>query len=244
MESLRALGGEDWFQLGDLDLALHVERTRRLKAGETLSAVTAFFAARLGVAARIAPMSDDSVRTILRTSAGELAFQHYFVRARCAPRVDAIRFDGAATARMSPAFRNALARNDLGAIIVCPSNPYLSVDPILAVPGVREALNASAAPRIAICPIIGGESVKGPTAKLMQELGVSVEPASIAAHYRGLIDALVIDRTDAANAADVEREGATCVAAATLMRREDDKIALAHTVLEVARGLRARDVAA
>jgi LPPG:FO 2-phospho-L-lactate transferase len=242
MTALGALGGETWFQLGDRDLATHVERSRRLAAGETLSSVTALLAARLGIGARIAPMSDDRVRTIVHTPDGPLSFQHYFVRERCAPRAVSISFDGADTARMSAAFAETLERRDLAAVIICPSNPYLSIDPILAVPGVRAALARIRAPRIAVSPIIGGEAVKGPTAKLMRELGVAVTSASIAAHYRGLIDVLVIEDTDASDAATVTRQGVACATAPTLMRTDEDKLALARTLLDLARTFR-RDAA-
>ncbi|HYE00920.1 MAG TPA: 2-phospho-L-lactate transferase CofD family protein, partial [Alphaproteobacteria bacterium] len=161
MAATRRLGGEDWFQLGDQDLATHVERSHRLAAGESLSAVTARLARALGLTAAIAPMSDQPVRTVVETDQGELAFQHYFVRERCAPAARGVRFEGADRARPSPALEAALARPDLAAMVVCPSNPYLSVDPILAVPGVREALKRRSAPVVAVSPIIAGQALKG-----------------------------------------------------------------------------------
>jgi LPPG:FO 2-phospho-L-lactate transferase len=198
MKTLESLGGESWFRLGDGDLALHVERTRRLKAGETLSAVIAAVAARLGIQATILPMSDDPVRTRVATDAGELAFQDYFVRLRCAPQVRALRFAGAAAAAVAPGALAALAAPQLEAIILCPSNPYLSVDPILAVPGMRAALRSSGAPVIAVTPLVGGEAIKGPTAKIMRELGLAPSPLTIAHHYAGLIDGFVLDARDSA----------------------------------------------
>ena len=198
MKTLESLGGESWFRLGDGDLALHVERTRRLKAGETLSAVIAAVAARLGIQATILPMSDDPVRTRVATDAGELAFQDYFVRLRCAPQVRALHFAGAAAAAVAPGALAALAAPQLEAIILCPSNPYLSVDPILAVPGMRAALRSSGAPVIAVTPLVGGEAIKGPTAKIMRELGLAPSPLTIAHHYAGLIDGFVLDARDAA----------------------------------------------
>jgi len=198
MKVLESLGGETWFRLGDGDLALHVERTRQLKRGETLSAVIASVAARLGIHAAILPMSDDPVRTRVATSAGELAFQDYFVRLRCAPEVRALHFEGAAAAAVAPGALAAFAAPDLQAIILCPSNPYLSVDPILAVPGMRAALRASGVPVIAVTPIVGGEAVKGPTAKIMGELKLAPSPLTIARHYAGLIDGFVLDERDAA----------------------------------------------
>ena len=198
MKTLESLGGESWFRLGDGDLALHVERTRRLKAGETLSAVIAAVAARLGIQATILPMSDDPVRTRVATGAGELAFQDYFVRLRCAPQVRALHFAGAAAAAVAPGALAALAAPQLQAIILCPSNPYLSVDPILAVPGMRAALRASGAPVIAVTPLVGGQAIKGPTAKIMGELRLAPSPLTIARHYSGIIDGFVLDARDAA----------------------------------------------
>ena len=237
MEALRQLGGEDWFQLGDLDLATHVERTRRLGLGEPLHSITADFARRLGVAAQIAPMSDDPVRTIVETPQGPLAFQRYFVGERCAPAVRALRFEGAESARLLPSLATLLGGDDLAAVVICPSNPYLSIDPILAVPGVREALTRRRSPVVAVSPIIGGQAVKGPTAKIMGELGLSVTNATIAAHYAGLIDGLVIDAADAAEAASL---GVATHVAPTLMRTLADRASLARACLDFAASLAAR----
>jgi LPPG:FO 2-phospho-L-lactate transferase len=231
MESLRALGGETWFALGDRDLALHVERTRRLRAGETLTSIAADMARRVGVKARIVPMTDDAVRTVVHTPGGPLHFQHYFVRQACAPVVTAISFEGASKARPNPLFMDALADPALAAIVLCPSNPYLSVDPILALPGVREALRRSAAPVVAVSPIIGGEAVKGPTAKIMRELGIAVASRAVADHYRGLIDGLVIDEADAADADELE---VAVAVRPTLMVSAEDKRNLARGVLAFA----------
>lgn len=239
METVARLGGETWFQLGDRDLAMHVLRTARLAGGETLSQITADLAVALRIRAAVAPMSDQPVRTWLDTDAGPLPFQTYFVRERCQPRVRAIRFEGAAAARPSPAFEEALARKDLAAIVVCPSNPYLSVDPILAVPGVREALAAARTPRIAVSPIIGGAAVKGPTAKLMTELGLIPGSCAIAEHYRGLIDGLILDVADAADATMVESRGTASLVAPTLMKSLADRKALATAALTFARALAA-----
>lgn len=234
MAALDALGGETWFALGDRDLAVHVERTRRLKAGETLTAVTAGLARRLGVDARIVPMSDDPVRTMVETAAGVLAFQHYFVRHRCTPAVRGVSFAGAREARPNPVFLDALTDPALRAIVICPSNPYLSVDPILAVPGVRAALARATAPVIAVSPIIGGDAVKGPTAKIMKELGIAVTNIEISKHYQELIDGLVIDEADAG---DAGRVGVRTAATRTLMASSDDKRRLAQEVLRFAQRL-------
>ncbi len=242
MAALEALGGETWFRLGDGDLALHVERTRRLRAGESLSQVCAAFAERFGLDARILPMTDDPLRTVVHTPAGPLPFQHYFVRERCEPRVTAVAFDGAASARPNAEILRALADPALRAVVVCPSNPYLSVDPILAVPGMRIALGACPAPVVAVSPLVGGRAIKGPTAKIMAELGVPVTHAAIAAHYEGLIDGLMLDRADEAEAADLE---VPALVTETVMTKFEDRVALAAAALAFAEELdRRRDARA
>jgi LPPG:FO 2-phospho-L-lactate transferase len=231
MDALRELGGETWFSLGDKDLAVHVERTRRLQAGETLTAIVADMARRLKVETRIVPMSDDPVGTMIHTKDGPIPFQHYFVRHACQPVVTGVAFAGAAAARVNPAFLSAIAEPSLTAIVICPSNPYLSIDPILAVPGVREALEQATVPVIAISPIIGGQAVKGPTAKIMRELGMAVSTREIYGHYQGLIDGLVIDKVDAIDAGHVDVKVAVC---RTLMESIDDRQNLARDVLAFA----------
>jgi LPPG:FO 2-phospho-L-lactate transferase len=231
MEALAELGGEDWFRLGDRDLALHVLRTQRLRESTPLSAFTAEMARRLGIRARILPMSDDPVRTIVDTSEGLLSFQRYFVERRCEPAVRRIFFEGAATARGQADAVAALRSPATDAIVICPSNPYLSVDPILAVPTIRAALKAASAPIVAVSPIIGGQAVKGPTAKIMAELDIEATSAAIAAHYTGLIDGLVIDPSDGAEAATIELP---IEVAPTLMRNFGDRETLARRVLDVA----------
>ncbi|MFT8247104.1 2-phospho-L-lactate transferase [Roseomonas sp. BN140053] len=235
MKVLRELGAPDWFQLGDGDLALHVERTRRLRAGETLSAITADVAARLGLATRILPASDDPVRTRVRTEEGWLDFQDWFVGRRCAPLVQALDFVGIGAARPLPAVLEALANPALEAVVICPSNPFISVEPILGIPGLRDAIRAARAPVIAVSPIIGGQAVKGPTAKMMAELGLEVDAAAVAARYADLLDLFVLDEVDAALA---PRLGLRSIAAPTWMRSLEDRIALARTVLAAAEGLR------
>jgi LPPG:FO 2-phospho-L-lactate transferase len=228
MEALGRLGGPTWFRLGDGDLATHVDRTRRQAAGETLTAISAHLAAKLGVRARVLPMSDDRVRTVVETDRGTLAFQEYFVREQCRPAVRAICYDGAAAAGPSGQVLAALAAPTLAGIVVCPSNPWLSVDPILAVPGIREALRAGGAPVIAVSPIIGGKAVKGPAAKIMAELGIEADARSIASHYAGLIDGFVLDREDAALEGGIP---VPTLVTNTMMRTLDDKIALARECL-------------
>jgi LPPG:FO 2-phospho-L-lactate transferase len=236
MEAQAALGGETWFRLGDRDLAVHLERTRRTAAGETLSAVTADLARRLGVRTRIAPMSDTPVRTVVETPDGPLPFQHYFVREQCRPRVTGFRFEGAADAMPSPAFATALAGGP-EAVVICPSNPFISIDPILAVPGVRQGLGQCRAPVVAVSPIVGGRAIKGPTAKMMTELGLASGAVEVAEHYRGLIDGFVLDRSDADGAAAVERLGLAVLVTGTVMQSLDDKTRLARETLDFAKSL-------
>jgi LPPG:FO 2-phospho-L-lactate transferase len=235
MAALEALGGENWFRLGDGDLATHIERTRRRTAGECLSAVTDDFRRRLGIAARLLPMSDDPVRTRLRTAEGWLDFQDYFVRLHCAPAISELAFVGAESARPHPDFLSALADPDLRAVVVCPSNPFISIDPILAVPGVPAALRACRAPVVAVSPIIGGQAVKGPTAKMMAELGLPVDAATVARHYRDLLDLYVADEQDAAAVAGLDLP---VVLTRTLIQNLADREALARAVLGAAERVR------
>lgn len=231
LETLAALGGESWFQLGDRDLAVHVLRSHRLSQGVRLSAVMAALAARLGIAAAIIPMSDDPVETRVATDAGELAFQDYFVRRRCAPRVHGFRYAGAEAAAAAPDALAALASPGLEAILIAPSNPYLSIDPILAVPGMRAALRAAPAPIVAITPMIAGTAVKGPTVKIMAELGVDPSAAAVADHYRGLIHAFLLDARDAALADRIDVPTRT---ADTLMVTLADREQVARAALALA----------
>jgi len=231
MKALGSLGGETWFNLGDGDLAAHVERTRRLAGGESLSEITDDFRRRLGISAQLLPMSNDRVRTRLRTTEGWLDFQDYFVRQRCAPTVREIAFVGAETARPHPTFLAALADGNLRAVVICPSNPFISIDPILSLPGVREALRACSAPVIAVSPIIGGKAIKGPTAKMMAELGLPVDAPAVARHYGDIVDLYVADEMDAGAVGDL---GVPVTLARTLMVSLEDREALARVVLEAA----------
>lgn len=237
MKVLAGLGGETWFQLGDGDLALHVERTRRLTGGEPLSRIAADIARRLGVRARVVPACDAAVRTVVRTPGGRMAFQHYFVRDRCEPVVTGFEFEGAKEARPCRAVLEVLADDSLRCVVVCPSNPFISIDPILAVPGMMAAIRAAGVPVIGVSPIIGGNAVKGPTAKMMRELGLEVSNRAIERHYQEWVDAWIIDSADAADAAGFSRPVRI---APTLMRTKADKDALARAVLEFADELRAR----
>jgi len=198
MATLRQLGGPDWFALGDRDLAKHVLRTERLRAGESLTTITRDIARASGVTHVIIPVSDDPVRSIVQTDEGDLPFQDYFVRRRCEPVFGGIRYDGAAAATANPQLLAALADPALEAVVICPSNPILSIGPILAVPGVAESLRAAKAPRIAISPFIAGEAVKGPAAKIMRELGQSPGAEALAEYYTGLVDVIFCDERDPA----------------------------------------------
>jgi LPPG:FO 2-phospho-L-lactate transferase len=231
MAALQGLGGESWFQLGDGDLAVHVERSWRLTQGAPLSEVTAHLCKALGITARVLPMSDDPVRTRVLTPAGWLDFQDYFVRHQCQPAVREFMFSGAASARAQPDALAALQRADLRAIVICPSNPFVSVEPILAVPGIRAAIQQSKAPVLAVTPIIGGKAIKGPAAKMLTELGLDVSAAGVARRYVGLIDAFVVDQSDPA---PDPLPGVKFVSAATLMSSVDDRLWLARAVLRAA----------
>jgi LPPG:FO 2-phospho-L-lactate transferase len=236
MAALEKLGGPAWFRLGDADLAMHVDRTERLRRGETLSHITDHTARRLGIGPRIAPMSDEPVRTFVTTDEGRLPFQTYFVGKRCAPRLLGLAFEGANDAQPAPAALDVLVSPQLAGIIICPSNPWLSIDPILAIPGWRAALANRRAPAIAVSPLVGGAAIKGPTAKIMQELGLALDVATIAAHYSGLIDGLVIDTVDAHRAGDL---GIPSHIAQTVMRSLDDRIELGRASVAFCRRLQA-----
>jgi LPPG:FO 2-phospho-L-lactate transferase len=231
MAALQTLGGETWFRLGDGDLAIHVERTRRLNAGEPLSQIVQDFSRRLGIAAHIVPMTDSFVQTRVRTRDGWLAFQRYFVEQQCRPEVLGFAFHGAAAASPHTDFLAALQSPALRAVVVCPSNPFISIDPILALRGVREALRQCAGPVIAVSPVIGGKAVKGPTAKILHELGREVSAAEIARYYEDFLDGYVLDEADAAlsNALPVP-----AVATKTLMLSLADREHVARVALALA----------
>ena len=235
MEELRRFGGPQWFALGDRDLALHVWRSERLRQGATLSQLTGELLAALDLRQQLIPMADTPVRTHLDTDAGWLEFQQYFVQRRCEPRVRALRYDGAASAQVPPAAVALFAAGDApDAVIICPSNPYLSIDPILAIPGWRDWLRGLHCPIVAVSPIVAGDALKGCAAKIMREFELPVNPVSIARHYAGLIDLLCIDVQDAPLAPQIEALGTHCVCAPTVMRSDADREALARTVLAAA----------
>lgn len=234
MTALAQLSPDTWFQLGDGDLAIHVERTRRLRSGKPLSGIVADFCRCLGVATRLVPMSDDPVRTRLRTPEGWLDFQDYFVRRGCAPRVLEVAYERAAKAHPHPTVLASLRDPQLRAVIICPSNPHLSIAPILAVPGLRDAIASCGAPVIAVSPIIDGQAVKGPTAKIMAELGEEVSAAAVARHYEDLLDGYVLDHADVARPTPL---GVPAISARTMMHTLEDRIELANQVLDFADAL-------
>jgi len=237
MADLKRLRGETWFRLGDKDLALHLCRTAQLKKGARLSEVIDGLRKQMEIGPEVLPMSDHPVRTEVETDQGLLQFQQYFVRKRCEPVVKRLHFTGASEAGMTPRVSQLLAGNALHSIIICPSNPYLSIDPILAIPGVRQAIKGSTAPTIAVSPIVDGSAIKGPTAKLMAELGVPVSAAAVVEHYGDLLDGFVIDSADAALAGSIEKGGIACTVTNTVMKSLDDRTQLARDVLEFARTL-------
>jgi LPPG:FO 2-phospho-L-lactate transferase len=237
LEQIARLGGPDWFKLGDKDLATHILRTQRLRRGNRLTEVTADLCRALGVVARVLPMSDDPVRTIVQSGNERYPFQDYFVRLQCGVPVTGLHFEGAASAQLRREVQTALRDKALSAIILCPSNPYLSIDPILAVPGMRDLIREAGVPVVAVSPIIGGAAVKGPAAKIMAELGVNVSVRGIAEHYAGLIDGLMIDTVDASLARDIEKAGIRVRATSILMRDGNDRLMLAEVCIVFAKKL-------
>jgi LPPG:FO 2-phospho-L-lactate transferase len=230
MQALTRLGGEDWFVLGDQDVATHLLRTEQLKS-HSLSQVTTALCGKLGIRVAVVPMSDQSVRTQVETEQGRLAFQDYFVRRRCEPVLSGVTFEGIEVARPSDGFLGALQNPKLSAIIMCPSNPILSIEPILSLPGVRERLRGRSVPLIAVSPFIGGQAVKGPAAKMFRELRLPVTSSGLVDYYQGLLDAVVIDRSDE------PPTGVKVLATDTLMRDSADQARLAREVLQFAQTL-------
>jgi LPPG:FO 2-phospho-L-lactate transferase len=238
-EALSMLGrfGEDtWFRLGDRDFATHILRTQRLRAGWPLSRVLQAFTAALGVRAALVPMAETPVATLVRTPAGELAFQDYFVRRHHADEVLGVRFEGIEHARLPDAASEALAAAD--AIVFCPSNPVVSIGPILAVPGVRERLRAAPAPIVAVSPIVAGRALRGPADRMLQGLGVEVSPYGVASLYRDLVAGMVIDREDAGDADRIRALGMEVLVTDTIMRNAADQHRLAEETLRFAARLR------
>jgi LPPG:FO 2-phospho-L-lactate transferase len=232
MSALADLGGETWFRLGDKDLALNIERSRRLGRGDSLSDVTAELAESLGVLHPVLPMSNDPVGTRVHTEDGPMDFQHYFVRERCEPVVKSFEYSGAASASLNPEVHSWLLSEQLAGIILCPSSPFISIDPILSVPLLRDALRQSPVPVIAISPIVGGRALKGPLAKIMREMSVPRTARWIAEHYRDFLDGFVIDTADAVLASEIEALGVTTTCTDIVMNSMADREHLAAVSLE------------
>ncbi|HTP00819.1 MAG TPA: 2-phospho-L-lactate transferase [Anaerolineales bacterium] len=228
ISSAAALGGPAWFHLGDRDLGTHLERTRLLDASLPLSKITADFCTAWGVRHAVLPMSDQPVRTIVKTDQGELAFQEYFVRQRCEPAVKGFEFRGASDAVAAPGVLDALERAD--AVVICPSNPWVSISPILAIPGVRDAVKRT--PAVAVSPIIGGAAVRGPAAKMYAEMGISPSALAVAAQYQGLAQGFVLDSVDSELRGAVSRYMDCVLVTHTLMQSPHDRKRLAEDVLD------------
>ena len=233
MDELGRLGGDTWFKLGDKDLALHLMRRQQLDRGERLTRVTRHLAALLGIKSAILPMSDEAVRTIVETSEGDLAFQDYFVRRRCEPKVTGFRFEGAAQARPSPEVAAALSHPELSGVVICPSNPYVSIGPMLAIAGIREQLERTRVPVLAVSPIVAGRAIKGPAAKMMTELGGAVSALEVARLYADLIDAMLLDEQDRALLEERREGDPRLFFAPTVMRTPEDRIAVARECLRL-----------
>ncbi len=248
LENIRTLGGPDWFRLGDKDLATHIERTRRLRAGETLTQITRDFCKAWGVQHTILPMSDNPVRTMVDTvEFGELPFQEYFVHHRCGPRVKGFRFAGIESARPTPEVRQVLEEAE--AVIICPSNPWVSIDPILALTSLRSTVHRPSSiialrstvhrpPSIvAVSPIIGGKTVKGPAAKMYAEMGVTPSALAVAEHYKNLLTGFVLDSIDADLAKNLQLANVRTYVTNTLMKTASDRRRLAQDVLNLIQSL-------
>ena len=238
LDALKKISGEAWFQLGDKDLSLHMTRTGRLASGAGLNRVTQELAKSLGISHEIIPMCDEPVRTIVESTIGPLPFQHYFVKNRCEPVVTGFQFAGADQATPNPKFIQALKDPALDVVIICPSNPFISIDPILSLPGLKEALALCRAPIVAVSPIVGGHALKGPAAKMLTELGLKSDATAIADHYGDLLDGFVIDTKDADLAASMETENHRILVTNTVMESLDDRISLARDILSFATDLR------
>jgi len=236
MQTLARIGGEIWFRLGDHDLAVHVERTRRLASGETLSTVTAALCASFGIRHPVLPATDQRLRTRVTTDAGELAFQDYFVRRRAEPAVRALHYDGADAAGPAPALAALIGTGRITGIVVCPSNPWLSIDPILAVAPIAAFVDSHAVPVVAVSPIVAGSAVKGPAAKIMRELGAGDNALGVVDHYATRVGAWVIDREDAALGEAIRSRGCRVAVTDTIMSTAERSRELAATALAMLRG--------
>ena len=232
MDALKQLGEESWFNLGDRDLAVHITRTQNFRAGKQLTAITQALFAQFGISTPVYPMSNDPVSTQVKTDSGVLSFQHYFVKERCAPKVQGFSFEGAKSAKVNPGIQQLLKDKELHGVILCPSNPYVSIDPMLSLPGMRALLHDCAAPVIAVSPIISGQAIKGPTAKMMQELSIPSSATAVAHHYSDFLDGFVLDSGDSGLENAVEQLGISAFTTQTLMVTLKDRIQLAEACLD------------
>jgi len=237
LNALSQIGGEEWFRIGDRDLAVHLRRTEWLRQGDSLTEVTERLRRSFGIPSVILPMADEPVRTLVHTDEGDLPFQHYFVRRRCEPAVFDLTYVGVADASVTKAVRQAIKSADL--IIFCPSNPYLSIDPILAVPGMRRLIRDARGVKIAVSPIVGGRAIKGPAAKMMREMGQMISPLTVIDHLSDLLDGFVMDAEDAAV---VDAVQVTPLVTDTMMHDDASRARLAREVIDFAATLKQRDV--
>jgi len=228
LETLSALGGPAWFRLGDRDLGLHLERTRRLNAGQSLSQITRDFCRIFGVRAQALPMSDDPRPTWVHSDAGKLSFQDYFVRLQCQPRVTGFSFEGAVNAQPAPGVLEAIRQADV--VIFCPSNPWVSLDPILAVPGIRPAIQRRKC--VAVSPIVGGKAIKGPAAKMFNELGFEASALAVASHYQELLTGFVLDQLDRNLSGAVQALGMAVYSTDTIMSTPAKRASIAKEVIQ------------
>lgn len=229
LDRLKAYGEDTWFSLGDKDMATHIRRTHMMRDGHSLSDVTESFCRALDIRHAIVPMSDNKIRTVLTTDLGDLPMQTYFVKHRCEPVVRSIRFDGAEYSQPAPAFVKALT--EYSSIVFCPSNPFVSVAPILSVRGVRSAIENFEGMRVAVSPIVGGQAIKGPAAKMMEEMGLDVSCVGVARQYVGLCDVFVIDNADFHHASAIEELGMRVEITNTIMNTDEDKVRLAQYII-------------
>ena len=237
MSAMKELGGDTWFQLGDRDLATHVERTRRLQNGESLSEITDYFRRTLCIGAKIIPATDDQLQTIVKTDIGVLNFQEYFVRERCKPRIQNLHFQGSEFAQITTELTKALESKRLKTIIFCPSNPLLSIDPILSIQGIKKAFADSGAKIVAVTPIVGGAAIKGPAAKNLKEFGYPASATTVAERYHELINGFVLDQKDYREAKQIERLGISVLVADTIMNDLGTKVKLAEKTLRFANSI-------
>lgn len=229
LDAIARLGEDPWFQLGDQDIATHILRTQRLRAGQSLAKVTADFSRQLGIDTRILPMSNDPVRTHIQTAEGWLDFQSYFVGRRHADDVLGVRFDGIESAQPAEGVISAIADADL--VLICPSNPVVSVDPLLGVAGIRDAITNTNARVVCVSPIIGGKALKGPAANMLQSAGVDVSAAGVSAYYGNQVDVMVIDTQDAALESTIRSQGHDVIVLDTIMGDRNDRSRLATDIL-------------